>query len=937
MRRGLYPGEFLHMDLCGPFPVHGYKGQRYWLMIVDDFTSKRWVDCMESKPEFLPAVQKWFNAVQLPGRRTRRVRIDQSGEGWSSKASEAFWLSRAIEVEVTSSDQHEQAGVVEVAHMIGRYRLQPTMHEHNIPPRFWPIVIKAIVYLLNRSPSRRLETTPEEAWTGHVPDLGHLRVLGSNGYQLRKERQRSKIINHTTEVQLLGYHDNGDYIVRDVRTNNVRRVHDVEFYEAPDPNHRCPFNCAGHRAAESATYKEASRASVNGGATSGRVTVGAGGAVGAKRVMAVTSDSEDDLPLRLRRRPMSGGGEGIDHPLDAPPPLSPAPLSPASDATFHGDPSILDRHPMLSSRTSRNVLPNRYRDDITGADLSNLEEDWALKFAYFTCLIGAANYTTTNETVSEPNTYHQAKRIPSWPQWRTAMKSEYDSLIANGTWILVPRPQDRHVLSGKWVYKLKTGSKGEILRYKARWVARGFEQEAGIDYNETFASVVKPMAYKMLFAIAATLDLEIEQMDVQTAFLYGEIDGDVYMEQPLEFDDGSGRVCKLNKALYGLKQAPRIWYETLKEFLLTEGFKHLESDHGIFVKDGIIMAVYVDDLLLIGQDMSEISKLKQRLSERFDMTDLGPCSYYLGMSIRRDRRKRAIYVSQEAYIDKVLESFDMTQCHSMKIPMDAHERLRAPPEGYMATKQQRHWYASAIGSLMYAMLCTRPDIAYAVSACSRYLANPDVQHVTAVKNVMRYLKGTKHFELVFDGSKIDLCGFSDSDWGGCTDTSRSTGGYLFNLGSGPVSWSSKRQPTTALSSVEAEYYAETQAAKEAIYLRGLLSELGYAKGGSTATSINTGDKRKSSDTQADKHQAPVTINCDNQGAIALAKNPQFHARAKHIRIQWHFVRECVQRGDINLTYVRTGDQLADILTKPLPTPQFAALREAIGIRDPACV
>jgi hypothetical protein len=160
----------------------------------------------------------------------------------------------------------------------------------------------------------------------------------------------------------------------------------------------------------------------------------------------------------------------------------------------------------------------------------------------------------------------------------------------------------------------------------------------------------------------------------------------MFYRTAIEFDDGSGRVCKFNKALYGSKQAPRIRYETLKEFLLTEGFKHFESDHGIFVKDGIFMAVYVDNLLLIGQDMSEISKWKQRLSERFDMTDLGPCSYYLGMSIRRDRRKRAIYGSQEAYIDKVLESFDMTQCHSMKIPMDVHERLRALPEGHMTTK-----------------------------------------------------------------------------------------------------------------------------------------------------------------------------------------------------------------------------------------------------------
>ena len=357
----------------------------------------------------------------------------------------------------------------------------------------------------------------------------------------------------------------------------------------------------------------------------------------------------------------------------------------------------------------------------------------------------------------------------------------------------------------QWVYKLKRGPQGEIIRYKARWVVRGFEQEEGIDYKETFASVVKPMSYKALFAIAAALDLEIEHMDVKTAFLYGDIDEEVYVEQPHEMDDGSGRVCRLNKALYGLRQSPRIWYNTLTNFLETIGFTALVADAGVFSRGHLYIAVYVDDLLIAGPSKDEIQEIKDTLSNRFEMTDLGPCTHYLGMTVTRDRRNRILRLSQRSYIETVLQDHGMWECKPVLTPLEG--RLEPAPEGHKATDEDKHWYAKAIGSLMYAMLGTRPDIAFAVSCCSRYMSNPAEPHIKAVKRIMRYLRGTINFELTFRGELEPLLGYSDSDWAGDTGTRRSTSGYIFNIGRGAISWSSKQQSVVALSTCEAEYMA----------------------------------------------------------------------------------------------------------------------------------
>jgi hypothetical protein len=321
--------------------------------------------------------------------------------------------------------------------------------------------------------------------------------------------------------------------------------------------------------------------------------------------------------------------------------------------------------------------------------------------------------------------------------------------------------------------------------------------------------------------------------------------------------------------------------------------------------------VFVDDLLIIGPSLIDINNIKAKLSKRFHMTDLGPCKYYLGMEVIRDRPNRTLKLSQQGYIEKVLREFGMWDCSQKNdTPIDIHNKLRRADPEFEPTREEIKWYQKAVGSLMYAMLGTRPDIAFAVSAVSRYAARPTPQHKSAVQRIFRYLRKTVNYVLVFRGPLAALAGYTDSDWAGDIDTRRSTSGYLFSIGSAVVSWSSKLQSTVALSTCEAEYIGQSNAAKEAIWLRRLLDEI----------------------RPEDMNEPKATvIFCDNQGAIAAAKNPQFHARMKHVEIQHNFVREKVSDGAIQLEYVNTERQVADGLTKALDKGRFERFRKAIGL------
>ena len=329
------------------------------------------------------------------------------------------------------------------------------------------------------------------------------------------------------------------------------------------------------------------------------------------------------------------------------------------------------------------------------------------------------------------------------------MREELNLLLDNETWSMTIPPAGTRTLSAKWVYRLKRSGDGEIVRYKARWVVKGFTQTYGIDYNETFASVVKPQSYKAIFAYAAALDWAVEMMDVATAFLYGEVEEEIYVIQPTGLEDGTPQRCRLKKALYRLKQAPRVWSKKIEKLLQKYGYIHFNSDLSVYSRPdhNIIIAIYVDDVFIASPSPVEIIRAKSILKANFKMVELGPCTYYLGMTVTRNRPQKTLQLGQQAYLERVLKQHGMWECKPVAVPMDT--RLTTAETGYQSTEVFRTQYQSAVGSLMYAMLGTRPDIAFAVSVVSRYSSNPDPGHWQAVKRIFRYLRGTINLKLTY--------------------------------------------------------------------------------------------------------------------------------------------------------------------------------------------
>jgi hypothetical protein len=537
--------------------------------------------------------------------------------------------------------------------------------------------------------------------------------------------------------------------------------------------------------------------------------------------------------------------------------------------------------------------------------------------------------STTVLDGDEPTTYAEASTRPDAHLWIPAFNAEYQSQRKAVTWELCELPSGRTPIGCKWVLTIKRNADGSVDRYKARLVAKGYSQKEGLDYKETFAPVAKFASIRTLLALAATQDYEVHQMDVVTAFLNGDLDVDLYMQQPEGFvvSGQEHLVCKLRKSIYGLRQAGRAWFEKINTALIRMDFTALDSDHCVYVRhqgaEVLYIVLYVDDLLLIGSSLAEVKQLKEDLSARFEMKDLGEAKYVLGLQITRNRRTRTLSLSQSGYIRRLLERYGMSSCNNAPTPLPTGLKLSKHDCPEVNPTQPllvdgKHTYASVVGAVMYAMLGTRPDLAYAIGLLTRFNSNPGQRHVGALKRVLRYLKASIDFQLTYgheasgssgsSGPSISVFGHCDSDWGGSLDDRRSVSGTVFTIAGGAVTWQAQRQKSVALSTVEAEYMAACQAAKDAVWLRAFLGGLG----------LNA--------------SAPTTVHCDSQGAIALAKNPEHHQRSKHIDMRYHFVREQVTGGAIALVYTPTADMVADQLTKPLGRDMHNRCIRGMGLR-----
>ena len=508
--------------------------------------------------------------------------------------------------------------------------------------------------------------------------------------------------------------------------------------------------------------------------------------------------------------------------------------------------------------------------------------------------------------VGDPVTVEEAMEIE---EWRLAMKEELSSIEKNQTWEPTDLPEGKNVISLKWLFKTKYLADGSVQKYKARLVVRGFTQQQGIDYEETFAPVARFETVRIILAIAAQNQWKIYQFDVKSAFLNGELKEEVYVTQPPGFEDKTkmGQVLRLNKALYGLKQAPRAWYSKINEFFHNNGFERSPHEPTLYIKkqgmnDLLIVSLYVDDMIYTSSSPQLIHDFQVSMKKMFDMTDLGELQYFLGLEIIQGQE--GIFISQRKYVDDTLKKFNMQGCKTVATPMNISEKLTTE-DGTELTDARV--YRSLVGRLIY-VTHSRPDVTYSVGVLSRFMHRPTMHHFGAARRVLRYLAGTKNYGICFRKTKdFSLQGFTDSDWAGSIEDRKSTSGNCFVLGTGAISWSSKKQATVALSSTEAEYVAACASACQAVWLRGILSDLGQQQ--SRATSIK----------------------CDNQSAVMLSRNPVLHGRTKHIDIKHHYIRELIANEEIQLETCRTDEQVADLLTKSLPQMKHEELSAQLGM------
>jgi hypothetical protein len=740
------------------------------------------------------------------------------------------------------------------------------LHGKGLPSKLWAEAVAAAVFVRNIAPVKFLANmTPAEAFLGKKPNASYLRAFGCKAYVHVPEAKRTKLDPKSCVCVFTGYDmESKAYRFYDPAKDTIVISRDVAFDEegvglqsAPKQGED-PFPLLAPVQEETGVLVDKAPSTQAPAAPGAEHSTGQGGAP----------------------RHEAGG-------VPSAPPS--AEEGEHSDWITEGPRGV---RPLSSFLGGQAAQQTRERAAIAYADTSFIER----------ALVAMDDV---------PTTYHEAVSGPEAKEWEGAAADELASIMKHGTWELVKLPPGRKAVGCKWIFTIKRDAAGNIKRYKARLVAKGYSQVEGLDYTETFAPVAKFTSIRVLLALAAAHDWEVHHMDVKTAFLNGDLEEEVYMDQPEGFQEVGKEdlVCRLKKSLYGLKQAPRAWNIKLHEELSKLGFIRLEADHSVYARGSsngqTYLLVYVDDMLIVGSCHEVVKEMKKDLSKVFTMTDLGEASYFLGLEFSRDRGARRIYLHQGGYIAKMLEKYGMADCRPVRTPFPSGLKLPPGEEGVFPLQQ----YQSAVGSLMYLMVGTRPDLAFAVGAVSQFMACPTKTHWEAVKHIFRYVSATTQLKLALGQSKGEpkVVGYSDADWGANDINRRSISGYAFKLGDGAISWASKKQTSVALSSTEAEYMALTQACKEAIWIKRYLMELGVQREG------------------------PLVIRADNQSCIALARNPEFHARTKHIDIQYHFIREKVEGGEVALEYCSTKAMVADVLTKPTTRDKHEWCTKALGL------
>ncbi|KAJ9557371.1 hypothetical protein OSB04_011985 [Centaurea solstitialis] len=949
------PLDMIHMDLCGPMRIESLARKKYMLVLVDEFSRFTWLEFLRAKSDAADRIIAFIKRIQVSlNLKVKKLRSDNGTEFRNTKLH-SFLEDVGISHNFSAVRTPQQNGVVERKNRTLVEAARSMMAHSGVPKSFWAEAVATACYTKNRTLIvKRTGKRAYEMIEKRKPDIKHLRVFGCKCYILNDRDDLGKFDPKADESIFIGYSPHSKaYRVYNKRSQTILESTNVDFCEtetlsdasssnpdailpnlpnAPpstdfrpntfdsdfiDPSDydlpiltgpiivpAAPGNSTTSVSSDAFVIESTSEASTS---TQNATT---------EPVVSPPQISSNEQPPGSSVEPVvAQNSTPVRAPISEAAPLpSPStsqrsyaqvvreprlevvmniePLGRATSGPSGGIQSrnfvVQDENDMTNNLESYVTLPHSRKwsrshppSQIIGSPSRNVQTRSSKKsdnLGVFACFLSEFEPSEISQALSDPD-------------WVRAMQDELAEFERNKVWRLVKRPWGKSIIGLKWIFRNKKDENNLVIRNKARLVAKGFRQQEGIDYDETFAPVARIEAIRIFLAYAAHKNMMVYQMDVKCAFLNGVLHEEVYVEQPEGFVDPRfpDHVYALDKALYGLKQAPRAWYETLTIYLLGAGYKKGTIDPTLFLRksgdDLIIVQIYVDDIIFASTKPELCKEFEHTMKSQFQMSMMGELTFFLGLQVRQC--PEGIFINQSKYVHDLLKRFDVVGSNSAATPMSRSFQMDADLSGKPVDLKK---YRAMIGSLLY-LTASRPDIVFSTGVCARYQCDPRDSHLKAVKRILRYLKGTPDFGLWYPkGSSFELIGYTDSDHAGCKLDRKSTSGACQFLGNKLVSWSSRKQNCVSLSTAEAEYIAAACCCSQVLWMKTQLADFGYTM-----------------------NQIPIY--CDSQSAIQITANPVQHSKTKHIDIRYHFIKDHVEKGNIELYFVESDLQLADLFTK----------------------
>lgn len=922
--RSTKPLELLHMDLCGPIPIESFNGNKYFLTITDDFSRKVIAYPIKNKSDV-------FNCFLRFQRRAERflntkvvcVRSD-NGLEFANQKFEKLFEEEGIRHEKTNPYTPQQNGVSERFNLTAMDSIKAMLSSGNISDKFWDEALLCFCYVWNRC-THKNDKTPFELYCNRKPSVAHLKVFGSTAYVGIPKQQRSKLQMRAQVGVMVGYalRTRGYRIFipklnKIIETSNVRfneRMLGMEAAGTKNDVVRSNLNV-------SERVFQNSKFNAKNGKTDTKVEKPKQNFVTYK-VPSYNPYSSTDSESESESEMESKTDESEDESSVKGKTLSPKPelkneirdskLKPLTNVSWVRHLEIPQKRKsnisVYYSIEGKDFRLYSYEDVAKYCKQNNIRYnksdfnfDTKDLFSGRTLDEKPCSKVEVNHTeVFIPKSYNEAIKSPQSNEWKAAMQEEINMMHDREVWELADPPENANVLGSRWVFTLKRNAKNEIVRYKARLVAQGFKQQKGETYDDVFSPVVNFSVIRLLFIIfVSLLNWQYIQLDITSAYLYAPLENDViYMYQPQGFvnNEFGSKVCFLKKALYGLHQSARAWNTEFEQTLTNLNFNKIDSCNGVYVYKNCkaVLIYYVDDILLFSKSRNCINEILSLIKNKFDIKILGKTQKLLGIEFLENNKQ--LFIHQQTYINKLYNDYQSYDIKLSTLPISKNLKLskRDCPDTDIESKKMKSFpYRNLLGSLAFIANRTRPDITFAVNFLSQYQENPGFKHWQALLRLLGYLKYTSHYMLNLSNvCSLNLIAYADADYASNIDDRKSCSGYLLLLDQAPISWSSRRQKCVALSTLESEYVAVGEAAKEFVWIQRIVkNELLNLK-------LNCN-----------------IMYCDNLSTIEFTRSNIENHRTKHIEVRHHYIRELVENKMFNVTHINSKNNLADIFTKP---------------------